>query len=561
MKALTISKKQTPYFKAFTAALVVLALSLFQVLNSSSSVTKYLEYIPEYATTTIPWGNEEEHVATVAEKRNESLFPPPRDHPFAGARDANGNWGYVADPLSVRKRILKKFRSTQPDRRAATLDDMILARYMPLTNKTEGICDVKPGKGFEREGFDILAKKVVVGGPVPLPACPGDPREPAGGWEGFEGNFSGTADEPPYLKSAKPPRIFCGVYTYHGKPLLQEQIANTWAWRCDGYLAFSDETIESLGAVDLAHFGDESYLNMWQKVRSIWMYIYMNYLDDYDYFHLCGDDNVIVPENLRNYLWSINDENRTKPLYLGSYAKLQGIYLCGGGSGYTLNRPTIEFLARKFISNPDTKRAPNEDAMMGMTLIKFVRCYRTQDANGAMRYIGTSPDFLVKRPFPTRYRFVANQIEKYQKFVGKNLTTGSALTSSQAISWHWLRGPTSIARIYAIMYRTCPKGTVLGDSLAEIDRQLSHDDGGADEDCAIDDDVSADEDSAIGDDNDSGDNDDGADEDSADEDSAIDGDDDDDDDDDGADDDGATDDDGGGAEDDDGVADDDNARK
>eukprot|EP00956_Cyclotella_meneghiniana_P037222 scaffold135666_cov70-Cyclotella_meneghiniana.AAC.2 len=31
-------------------------------------------------------------------RRNMTLFPSPRNHPFAGARDMNGHWGYVADP-------------------------------------------------------------------------------------------------------------------------------------------------------------------------------------------------------------------------------------------------------------------------------------------------------------------------------------------------------------------------------------------------------------------------------------------------------------------------------
>ena len=37
---------------------------------------------------------------TILDRRNKTLFPSPIDHPLAGAgaRDVNGNWGYVADP-------------------------------------------------------------------------------------------------------------------------------------------------------------------------------------------------------------------------------------------------------------------------------------------------------------------------------------------------------------------------------------------------------------------------------------------------------------------------------
>ena len=34
----------------------------------------------------------------IERRRNITLFPSPQNHPFAGARDMNGHWGYVADP-------------------------------------------------------------------------------------------------------------------------------------------------------------------------------------------------------------------------------------------------------------------------------------------------------------------------------------------------------------------------------------------------------------------------------------------------------------------------------
>ena len=103
-------------------------------------------------------------VAMIARRRNETLFPPPNDHPFSGARDAKGHWGYVADPTSVRTTMLARFQleqhwksdgsATATDVEALTMDDMIAARYMPLTstnelNETELICQKPPGKGVE----------------------------------------------------------------------------------------------------------------------------------------------------------------------------------------------------------------------------------------------------------------------------------------------------------------------------------------------------------------------------------------------------------------------------
>ncbi len=55
-------------------------------------------------------------------------------------------------------------------------------------------------------------------------------------------------------------------------------------------------------AIALLHEGEESYYNMWQKVRSIWRYIAKHYADDYDYFFLSGDDTFVIMEKLYDYL-------------------------------------------------------------------------------------------------------------------------------------------------------------------------------------------------------------------------------------------------------------------
>ena len=81
----------------------------------------------------------------------------------------------------------------------------------------------------------------------------------------------------------------------------------------------ADETIEDLESSQIGesessdesttdefpHFGEEAYDNMWQKTQCILAYVHDNYLDDYDYFWLGGDDFYLIVENLVNYLASI----------------------------------------------------------------------------------------------------------------------------------------------------------------------------------------------------------------------------------------------------------------
>lgn len=68
-------------------------------------------------------------------------------------------------------------------------------------------------------------------------------------------------------------------------------------------------------AIDIVHLGEESYGNMWQKVRSIWKYVYKHYTtsekfdekllqtnSEFDYYLLGGDDLYVMVENLIGFL-------------------------------------------------------------------------------------------------------------------------------------------------------------------------------------------------------------------------------------------------------------------
>lgn len=100
----------------------------------------------------------------------------------------------------------------------------------------------------------------------------------------------------------------------------------TWGKDCDGYMASSDKTDPSIGAVKIMHKGEESWSNMWQKMRSTWSYIADNYAEDYDWFFVGGDDVFLVAENLRRLLTSHEvqmsggGKDMAKPMYLGEEA-------------------------------------------------------------------------------------------------------------------------------------------------------------------------------------------------------------------------------------------------
>ncbi len=249
-----------------------------------------------------------------------SSSPPPRPHPHAGARDSSGRWGYVADITRVRRKHLDKYSTKNF---LITKDDMHF----------QYVCETEVGKGWEGpNGGLIVMKKVEISKLTSLTNVTTKVSHSDRKIEGGDDN-----------NKSKLPKLLCSIYTFERNHNRIEAIADTWGWKCDGFLPASNFTNETIGTVDLPHIGEESYESMWQKTRSIWSYIYDNYIDDYDFFWLGGDDYFLIVENLINYLATLD---QTKTLFLGSPVphfdgKHHSIF-CGGGPGYVLNRVALK---------------------------------------------------------------------------------------------------------------------------------------------------------------------------------------------------------------------------
>ena len=100
-------------------------------------------------------------------------------------------------------------------------------------------------------------------------------------------------------------RLLCGIYTTEHNHMTRVRAQRlTWGHRCSRFLVFSNATDLSIPSINIPHIGEESYENLWQKVRFIWKYIHYHYLFDFDWFLLSGDDTYVVVENLLEYLSS-----------------------------------------------------------------------------------------------------------------------------------------------------------------------------------------------------------------------------------------------------------------
>jgi hypothetical protein len=415
-------------------------------------------------------------------KKNRTLSKsdePPRAHPHAGARDAEGNWGYVADVTRIRRWMLERYRetvgvNTTASTSLAEAGDEVLppSSYLPMKdNEIEDVCGTQPGKDIEgKHGWDVVIKVVLDGpNPLPLPSSESRPTSPEPRIDHNSNNRSSTTYVPPkYMITTPEPngvskgKILCGIYTYDKMDDRIQGVSETWGWRCDGFLPVStvtidDPAIRGYGSVDVPHYGPEQYDNMWQKTRSILAYMYDNYFDDYEYFYLAGDDTHLIVENLRRYLYTVEQTHNVakEPLYMGMPYTYRTILYNSGGAGYVLNRVALKRLVLVAFQICHAKNQVSaEDRFVGKCLKSMnIDPLHTVDAQGRQRFLGLHPNNIGRNR--GMKSFHAEWGRKY------GWRTGADLVSESSITFHMFRTQELMKRHHAMIYNSCPVGSVL----------------------------------------------------------------------------------------------------
>jgi hypothetical protein len=403
-------------------------------------------------------------VSKIPSTINASNVVQNENNSYWGARYPNGSLGYIADPTTLRRErehFLRRYKnetvsSVGGDAEYWAALEGFENRYRQGTYMVnaslapEFVCKDDPGRGYEEEGgFKLLTEKIQV------------------------------ADN---NETSQPVRILCVIYTHDKMRDLARASALSWGYKCDGFLAFSTETIPALGMVDLVHPGEESYGNMWQKTRSIWAYIYQHFRHQYDYFHLGGDDMYVIVENMRRFLVTFESQTgRGDPVYLGQWIRQKHGYYVSGGPGYTLNRVSLERFVEQAL--PDCNlytKASYEDRLFS-SCMKQIGIYGgdTRDvATGEQQYHDCSPHCVYTsraksgRRANFHSRAVAywetlphpDVVRHYNETVGVQNDLDAAAVYS--VSLHNLHHPQYMGRIHAILFpRTCPSESQLGRGL------------------------------------------------------------------------------------------------
>jgi glycoprotein-N-acetylgalactosamine 3-beta-galactosyltransferase len=240
--------------------------------------------------------------------------------------------------------------------------------------------------------------------------------------------------------------------------------------KCDGFIVGSTKTDPSLGAVDIPHEGPEEYNNMWQKVRSMWTYVYENYYDKYDWFHIGGDDMYLIVENLRLYLESEEiqtaanggiflpngAETTQVPLFLGHRFGIWGdradVYNAGG-PGYTTNKAALKTLVVDGLFTFFTDlEAPEEDVYVARILRYFgIFPYETRDEFWGERYHNNLPGWHYD------YRFSKGHWFTEYSSIKENIKEGLDHCAARSVAFHYA-SDREMHRLHALLYHTCKGG-------------------------------------------------------------------------------------------------------
>lgn len=253
-------------------------------------------------------------------------------------------------------------------------------------------------------------------------------------------------------------KIFCGIYTMeknHATNVMATK--NTWAKKCDGFIAFSTKTDETIPAMEIHHEGEESYDNMWQKSRSIWKAVHRHLHDQFDFFVLGGDDMFYIVENLRAYLNS--DEihaarESSKGLFIGRiFQPPNQVIFNSGGAGYIVDQKALNVLGQ----NLDLPHCwPHqhgfwEDVNVASCLKtspENIVPYQTRDTNGRERFHPFNPGNHLQ------YRIPKNP-DWYAKY-NPDLKIGYECCSSESISFHYLP-EKSLYKMHNFLYHCSNK--------------------------------------------------------------------------------------------------------
>eukprot|EP00053_Salpingoeca_punica_P014568 m.132659 g.132659 ORF g.132659 m.132659 type:complete len:538 (-) comp16491_c0_seq1:636-2249(-) len=191
-------------------------------------------------------------------------------------------------------------------------------------------------------------------------------------------------------KQGKGGRLLCWVMTHNKNHNTKAMaIKNTWGAGCNTLLFMTNEEHDALNTVVLDLGRKESRETLWRKSIKAWMYVYSNYIDQYDWFMRADDDTYVMMDNLREFL---DGYNASTPHYFGKRMVVNNVQFYSGGSTNILSYEALRWLGqaamvapRQLFRNIDTFA---DDLEFGASLARIqVSAEDSRDSVGSERFM------------------------------------------------------------------------------------------------------------------------------------------------------------------------------
>lgn len=186
----------------------------------------------------------------------------------------------------------------------------------------------------------------------------------------------------------------------------------------------------------------------WQKVRSILKFVGTHYLEDFDFFHMGGDDMHVLPQNLRYFLADQISDPTMEDYYGGRrFLSMAGdIVFNTGGPGYTLSQATLRKMVNRTLDEfQPNRRSSEEDLKVGKLLLDIfgIRPVDTRDDQERERFHHMAPGLLYNNHRPFWWRKM-NKLWPYK--VGKDCC------APDTAAFHYVRQPAQIRQLHSLLY-------------------------------------------------------------------------------------------------------------
>jgi glycoprotein-N-acetylgalactosamine 3-beta-galactosyltransferase len=275
-----------------------------------------------------------------------------------------------------------------------------------------------------------------------------------------------------HIETSTAPRnvtLMCAIYTHSSTGAVEKTnaVQETWGRKCDGLLFAGDKSNMTTGHMHLPSrskygFG---YKGMIQRTRAILAYLYDNFLEDYDFFHISGDDVFVLVENLKEFLasdkvreWDLVPDQYMIAGFWTHWGKSpEGYFYLGGGSGYTLSRKALKAYVEGPLQtcNPTQEGTAEDVAFSNCAKQLNPKFIDTRDSTGAHRYhqmpVQRHASFP-KRKWGFSMGMIRQSINHLQRNFSFPYVEGAASISNSSVTFH-KHYPPETRRIELLLYQ------------------------------------------------------------------------------------------------------------